>query len=108
MNFIFWVAIVIGAILVLIILKFKEVRHKLGFLIILTLVLSFGLSVWYIYSANHFDLTTFDGLVATGKVYFVWIGHITGNVVDIGRYVYDRDWGLNKTNSSVTQMLDSK
>lgn len=100
-----WVLIAAAVILVLIILKFKEIRHKFGFLIILFILLFLGLSFWNVYQANNLDLKTFDGFVTSGKVYFSWLGSLLSNTKALTTYAVKQDWkindyGLDKINAS--------
>jgi len=92
-----WYLIVILVILVFVILKYKEIRHKLGFIFVLLIVLFLVVSSSYVYSHNKTDLKTFDGLVSAGKAYFSWFGSLFTNVKDISGYVIKQDWKINES-----------
>lgn len=96
-----WI-ILVGAVLVVLLLafKFKEIRHKF-FLIIIALVLLFLVfSFAQVYSLHKADLTTFDGIVSVGKLYFLWLGNMFSNLGKATSFVIHQDWGLNITNST--------
>jgi TRAP-type uncharacterized transport system fused permease subunit len=92
-----WVLIGVAVLLVLFILKFKEIRHKVGFLMILLVILFLGASAFHVYSKNDIDIQTFDGLMTMTKLYFNWLGGLFGNVKDISGYAIKQDWGTNST-----------
>jgi hypothetical protein len=82
-------------VLVFLFLKYREIRHKLSFVVILFLLLLLGLSFWNVYSTNKLDLGTFDGFVNAGKVYFNWIGGVLGNAKVLTTYAVKQDWGIS-------------
>ena len=96
MNWFIIILTILAIIFLFIILKFKEVRHKLGFIFILLLLIFFGFSVLQIYQSGV-DLKTFDGFVAATKLYFNWLANLFGNVADVSGYAIHQDWGVNKT-----------
>lgn len=95
--------IIIGALIViaLILLKFKEIRHRLGLFTIITLLLFFVVSFGYITKSNNIDLGSFDGVVKVSKIYFTWLRGVFTNVVSITGNVIHQDWGLNSTDSAL-------
>lgn len=94
-----WILIGILVVLVFFILKFKEIRHKLSFLLILALILFLVVSASTIYSKNKVDLKSFDGVVSAGKLYFSWLGSLFHNVKDISGYAVKQDW--NTKNNTI-------
>ncbi len=96
MNWFIVILTILAVVFIFVILKFKEFRHKIGFLFILLLLLFFGFSVLQIYKTDA-DLGSFDGVVSAVKIYFVWLGSIFDNIVGISGYAINQDWGLNKT-----------
>ncbi len=98
--------LIIGVVVVLIVLalmfKFKEIRHKIGLVVAILVFLFLLASAIHLYNnSNTLDLTTFDGVVSAGKLYFNWIGSITANVIKISGYVINQNWTINaQTNQS--------
>lgn len=92
-----WWIIAILVILVVIVLKFKEVRHKLGFLIVLALLLFFAVTAFSVYKTHEVDLKTFDGVVTAGKIYVAWLGGVFQNFKGITGYAAKQDWKINNT-----------
>ena len=93
-----WWVIAIVVIVIFILLKFKEIRHKLGFLIVVGLVLFLVLSFATLYTSHELDLTNFSGIVKAGELYMSWLGTAFQNVKGISAYVVNQEWGLNLTN----------
>lgn len=98
-----WWIIVLGVIIVFFLLKFKEIRHKLGFLIVLALGLFLVLSFVSVYNEHKVDLSTFEGVLKAGNLYFTWLGQTFHNVKGISSYVVNQEWApnINVTNSSL-------
>ena|SRR3989338_4042908 len=92
-----WWLIALVVIGLLVVFKFKDVRHKLGFIIVATLILFLIASFFQLYSARSLDLTSFDGVVDAGKVYFSWLGSTFRNVADISGYAVKIEWNINST-----------
>lgn len=93
-----WWVIGLAIVIIFILLKFKEIRHKLGFLLVVGLVLFLVLSFATIYSSNNLDLTNFAGVMKAGELYVSWLGTAFQNVKGISAYVINQDWGINLTN----------
>jgi len=96
----YWLLIVVVVAVILFLLKFKELRHKLGFFIVLFLLLFLLLSFVSVYKNNKVDLTSFDGFMQAGKLYFSWLGNVFNNFGKISSFVVKQDWGINVTNST--------
>jgi len=93
-----WVWIAVILIIIAILFKFKEIRHKIGLLIIALFLIFLLISVSQVYSQNEVDLTSFDGVVYAGKVYFSWLGSTFKTAVHVSNYAIHQDWGMkNKT-----------
>jgi len=96
-----WIIIALIVIVLMVVFKFKEVRHKFGLVIVIFLVVFLVFSIYRVYSTNDVDLQSFDGVVAAGKIYFSWLGNLGHNVADISGYAVKQDWGFkNKTTNS--------
>ncbi len=95
--------ILIGALFViaLVLLRFKEIRHRTTLFIAIVLLLFLIISVTTVTSANKADLTTFDGILFAGKAYFVWLGNVFHNLITLLGYAIKQDWGINTTNISI-------
>jgi hypothetical protein len=93
-----WFIIAGIAIIAIIALKFKHIEHRFHSLktLLLVLVLAFLIfSVGQLYLSHAIDLTTFDGIVAAGRIYFSWLGGFFHNIVKISGYAVNQDWGMN-------------
>ncbi len=94
-----WIWIVVILIVLVILFKFKEIRHKVGLLIAALFLIFLFVSVSQVYSQQDVDLTSFDGVVYAGKVYFSWLGNVFKTAFHVSNYVIHQDWELNKSNS---------
>ena len=95
MNWWLIAIIVVGGLLLL---RFKEVRHRFGLMVTLILIIFFVASVGQLYATHNLDLSSFDGIVSAGKVYFSWLGNALGNTLKVTSYVVKQDWSVNSTN----------
>lgn len=95
-----WWLIAVLVLIAIMLFKFKEIRHKLGLGAIVILILFLVASFGQLYATHNLDLTSFDGIVMAGKVYFSWLGSVAKNVANIGGYAIKQDWGVNVTNVS--------
>ncbi|MEI6731917.1 MAG: hypothetical protein WCK90_04525 [archaeon] len=105
MNWGLIIVIAVVVVIIFVIMKFKELRHKAGFLVVLFLLLFLGLTFANIYFKSNVDIKTFDGVMTAGKLYFSWLGQVANNIGDVTGYVINQDWGsvpevLSATNSS--------
>ena len=103
MNIITIVLIVAFLFILMMVFKVKEVRHKMGFLVVACLCLFLALSFLQVYKSNKVDLKTFDGVVTAGKLYFGWIGQMFSNVKDVAGYAIKQDWAVNSTKLDKTK-----
>jgi len=98
-----WWLIVLVVLVLLVLLKFKEFRHRFGLIAIIVLVLFMVASFGQLYASHNLDLTSFDGIVNAGKVYFGWLGNAGSNVLKLSTYAVKQDWGvtINEVNKTV-------
>lgn len=95
--------LIAGAFVVLIIflLKFKEIKHRFFSFLIIILIIFVILSASYVFSNNDLDLTSFDGFVKSSQVYLGWLGGAFSSFGDVTAYaIKDKNWGVG--NSSIS------
>jgi ABC-type polysaccharide/polyol phosphate export permease len=80
-----WIITVL-IVLIFIVIKFKELRHKFSFLFIVFLLLLLVFSLSVAYSGTNVDLSTFDGIVSAGKIYFSFLGGIFDKTKSVTGY----------------------
>jgi len=99
-----WWVIAILVVLIFVVIKYKELRHKFSFLVIVFLLLFLVLSFGKVYSEKKVDLTSLDGVISAGKLYFSWLGNAFANVKGLSGYAIKQDWGLpdNLDNTNIT------
>ena len=95
-----WWIIAVLVLVLIILMRFKEVRHKLGLVVISIFILFLVITFAQIYSAHDLELNSFDGVVNAGKIYFSWLGQAVKNVVRVSGYAVKQEWGFNISNIS--------
>ena len=95
-----WIVVAALALFVFLFFKFKEARHKITLVFLLLLLIFSAYSITRISSNHDIDLTSFEGFLAAGKVYFGWLVGAFGNVKTLTGYAVQQDWGLNSTQGS--------
>lgn len=92
--------ILIAAVLLLVVIffvRFKSIRHALGSYLLIAFIVFLVASIYYVYSSQHVDVSSFSGLVKGVKVYFSWIGSAFKNIGQISSYAVKQDWNVNAT-----------
>ena len=89
-------------IVVIVIVVLKVVNKKQSAAVKLTVILFLFLmaTVGYVIVTKDVDLTTADGIVYAGKVYFNWLGNIFKNIGRVSSYAVNQNWAINATNIS--------
>ncbi|HLC31154.1 MAG TPA: hypothetical protein VJK51_00660 [Candidatus Nanoarchaeia archaeon] len=95
-----WILIGILIFLALLLLKFKEIRHRFGLIVILFLALFLIITATKVYSTNKADLSTLEGIIFAGKQYINWLSAVWKNLWTVGGYAVKQDWAFNVTNST--------
>lgn len=99
---IIWLVIGIGLIVLMVLFKMKEIRHKFGLVAIALIVLFLVFSFSHVYKSNKPDLTTFDGISQVTKLYFSWLGGVFKNLGKVTGFAINQDWGLNSTYNNIS------
>ncbi len=93
-----WLIIGILVVVAFLLLRFKEVRHRIGLFTIILLLLFFIISIGYVTKVNHVNVSTFDGVAQVSQFYFVWLKGVAKNLVGITGYAIKQNWAINATN----------
>lgn len=91
--------IITGLIIALVVVFFKanHIKHGLSSYLLIFVLIFLIASASYVYMTNNIDLSSFDGVVQGGKVYFSWVEGIFHNTGKITAYAVNQNWGLNST-----------
>ncbi|MFH1500944.1 MAG: hypothetical protein ABIE22_03290 [archaeon] len=100
MALMIWLIAIALILVIFMFLKTKDMRHKIFAIVMVFLLLFLYISVTKVYSSNSVDLTTFEGVVDGGKIYFSWLGHTLTNVKEVTGKVISLDWGGNSSKNS--------
>jgi hypothetical protein len=101
-----WILIILAVLAIFLVLKFKEIRHKLGFVVVLLFLLFLSLSFWNVYNTHNIDISTFNGFVDAGKAYFSWLGGVIGNTKAVTTYAIKQDWGSQEVTDNLKNVSD--
>jgi len=88
-------AVLISAIFVFV--KFKYIKHKLSWIIVLFLILLFYVGFLASTSGQNIDFGTFEGSQTGIKLYLSWLGQSFDNMKSITGQAVKLDWGANST-----------
>ena len=100
MNTFVWILLILVFVVLMVLFKFKEIRHQIGLVVIAMLLLFLVFSVYSVYSKHKVDLSTFDGAIEAGKIYVTWLGGVGHNIAKVTGYAVHQDWGFNSNNST--------
>ena len=95
-----WILIMVLIVIAFVLFKFKEIRHRFGLTLGIIAIIFLVVTVGSLYATNNLDLTSVEGLVRAGKLYFDWLGSAFRNIVKVSGYAIKQDWNFNYTNSS--------
>ncbi len=90
-----YILIAILIIFVLLLLRAKHVKEKIFLVLIILLIIFFVVTASTLIKNKEINLTTFDGIVVAGKIYFKWLIHIGKNLGDITGEAIKMDWKGN-------------
>ncbi len=92
-----WVILVVLVLVVAAFLKFRHMKHRFFLIIILLLLIFIYTTMSNVIKNNNLNVTTMNGMVTAGKLYFSWLGHIFGNVKDVTGDVIKMNWAGNSS-----------
>lgn len=95
-----WMLIVLIAVIVIVVLKVVNKKQSAAVKLTVILFLFLMATVGYVIVTKDVDLTTADGIVYAGKVYFNWLGNIFKNIGRVSSYAINQNWAINATNIS--------
>ena len=67
MSIIVWIFLILIVMALMVLFKFKELRHKIGLVFITLLLIFLAFSVYNVYSTHSVNLTTFDGVLDAAR-----------------------------------------
>ena len=92
-----WILIAFVIIVLFVIFKSKEVKHRVFSIFILLLIVFVALTFSQIISQPGVNFYSFEGIMGAGKLYFIWLKHAFSNVVQLTGNAVKLDWGTNLT-----------
>ncbi len=92
-----WWLIAALLIVALVLAKARHMKHKFFAFIVVLLILFFYLTLPRVIGDRDINLKSFDGIVATTKLYFAWLKHGFGNVKGLTGQAIGMDWVGNNS-----------
>ena len=77
--------------------KLKYIKHKISWIIILFLVLTFYIGFLASTAGQDVNLGSFDGSQTAIKLYLSWLGNSFDNMKVLTGQAINLDWGTNTT-----------
>lgn len=77
--------------------KYQSFQGMVFNMLVVILLIFLLVSVFFVYQNSDVDLTSFQGFVDFGKVYFSWLGNSFKNMGNAVGYVINQDWRGNVT-----------
>ena len=97
-----WLLVALAVCVLVVLFKFRELKHHLSLVIIIAILVFLTLSFASVYTDNKVDLTTYEGVSRIAGVYMSWLSTAFDNSVKIAGYAVKQDWSIEPTNSTVT------
>ena len=81
--------------------KLTEMRHHLFYKALVVVVVLFLGSIGYVWFRSDVSLSSYEGFLSLGKIYFNWFGSLIHNIRGISGQVTGYDWNVNSTAGAV-------
>ena len=102
-----WGLISLAILIIFLLVKFRYVKHKLTWIIIIILVV-IGYTGFFISTAGqNIDLNSVEGIQIAGKLYLGWLSNSFSNLKTISSDAVKLDWSANQSNI-VNEIKDKK
>lgn len=92
-----WIIIILVLLAIVIFVKTSNKGQNFWSYIIVVAAIFFVITLVYVVTLPGINLTTLDGVLELGKLYFAWIGKILINLTHITGSAIKLDWGANFT-----------
>jgi len=87
-----FIIVAVLVVAVWLIIEIKRMKHKVFAILLIGLILFTYISFSVVIKDQEIDFTSFSGLTHAGKIYFVWLGTLFGNMKSITAYAFNQDW----------------
>jgi len=96
-----WLIIALLIFLVFFFIRMKHTQHKVYIALIILVLLFVYVTGSRVLQENSVDLKNAGGMVTAVKVYFTWLGSVTGNFKDLAGHAVKLEWNFkNETGVS--------
>jgi glucose-6-phosphate-specific signal transduction histidine kinase len=91
------VVLVLAVMLLVVLFKLRELKHHIGLVVVIAIILFFAITFAKVYKENKADLSTLDGIIQILKIYSAWLAMASTNFFKIAGYAVQQDWSINTT-----------
>lgn len=88
-----WIILGTFVVLVVLLLEFKDIKHRLFFFAMAGLIVFILSTFIYVAFKSNASFTSFQGFIDAGKLYFLWLDGFFGNLGKISAYAVKQNWG---------------
>lgn len=89
--------VILAVLLIWVLLKFKEMRHKIFSIFLIAFILFVYFSFTASIAGKNIDLSTTSGWGEAAGLYFSWLGNAFTNVKSITAYAIGANWNTNNS-----------
>jgi len=90
-----WLIVIALVLLGMILIKFKEFKHRFAFFVVVLIVLFMVVSSFSIFRNHDVNVSSFDGVVTLGKLYVASFVNIFRNMGDVTMHAIRQDWDVS-------------
>ncbi len=105
-----WIIIAIIIVIIgLAFIKFSSTKSQIKLILCVLLILFLGGTILIVYTKNKLELTSYEGIMDAGKIYFGWLGNGFQNLKTITANAIKMDWtSTNGTFFNKTEIEQDK
>lgn len=97
-----WWLIIVGLVIFgIILLKLKDIKHRLLFFVAIIVIIFLVVASFGIFRNHDVDVTSFGGAVTLGKLYVSSLVNFVENIAGITGYAAKQDWGVNASSINI-------
>lgn len=93
-----WIILGMFVILVVLLLEFKDIKHRLFFFAMAGLIVFILSTFIYVALKGDASFTSFEGFISAGKMYMVWLDGFFSNMGKISAFAVKQNWGAISLN----------
>lgn len=88
-----WIVLIVAVALIWLFFKARHFKHRTYAILIILIFVFFFVTGVKVIGDNKLDVTTFNGVLTAGKLYFSWLFQLGGNVKNLVGNAINMNWG---------------